>query len=113
MGPPRRTPGSGRTIVPGRPIAILEPDGTLALTLWGSSSSPWVPVGLTVLGDNHIRVDVSLEGEPGWITLDYSPNTTATRLPDEIDIHRPVTVDIAFSHGSSTMAIAEQLTPDE
>lgn len=78
---------------PGRflDVATVPAERTLLVMTTGSGSCPTVPVRLEVRAPTE--VEVRLEGRyNGACTDDLGPTTTLVRLPDEVDLTRPLTV---------------------
>jgi len=63
----------------------------------GSTRCVWLPTRLTVVRPTVIRVDMRVNGEPASCTTGLVAFPIAVNIdPNVVDIHRPVTVHLAF-----------------
>ncbi len=76
------------------PIAIIEHDHRLALTLWGSGSCPRLPVSLHVLNRHSLEITVG-KTTSGVCTADLGPTTSVIKLdPAEVDIAAEILITL-------------------
>jgi hypothetical protein len=76
------------------PLAVLEPDHTLALTFWGSGSCPAVPVSLRIISPTVLSV--ALDSRTGICTADMAPTTSIIALdPKKVNLGGDLTVRIS------------------
>lgn len=75
----------------------LEQGGKLAVTLWGSSTCPWVGTDIRVLQSadegNTVQIEVPpLPEQP--CTMDYVPHTTVFWTPMNVTTTKPLNVEV-------------------
>ena len=80
----------------------------LAIETFGSSSCPWVPTKLTVIGPHLIRLDLRAGSrEPGGAlvprppasgvcTTDFGPTPMVVSLPSRVDAHHRLTIRLYY-----------------
>jgi len=126
-GPPSAQPGGPRSIaveqVRGGPrgefdpvdidqapvLAAIDTRGRLALTLWGSSSCPTVPVAIEFLGRHEVRVTLS-DDYLGMCTADYGPTTSFVALdPAVVDVTADLLVRLSGVEGLPPTVTARPL----
>lgn len=87
-------------------VAVLQPGDRLALTFWGSSSCPAVPVGTEVVSRHEVRVAVD-NHYSGACTADYGPTTSVVQLDGaRVDTSSALTVTLAGLAGAPASLIA-------
>jgi hypothetical protein len=96
------TDSSSATPVPGE---LPEPDfgpqvqwsdggRLLALSLFGSSTCPLKPSGMTQVGDDHLKISLEKTGGP-QCTADLRPVTHELIVPPSVTKSAPVTVEVS------------------
>ena len=78
------------------PAAAWAADGALELVTWWSGYCPHLPTSVEADGANRVRVKTKEWHPPGsnGCSADMSPTTSTVRVPDGVDVTRPVTVTI-------------------
>lgn len=87
----------------GDPVAFIDQDGQLSLTLWGSSSCPPVVTAVEVVNAHAIRAIVR-GTEDRTCTADYGPTTSVLRL-DRVDVTSDLRVDVIQPFGDLTFVV--------
>ena len=81
----------------GKPFAFVDQVGDLSVTLFGSSSCPYVVSKVGIINSHHVRLAVrDLEG---MCTADYAPTTSVIPLDDRTDVTADLRVDIPMPFG--------------
>jgi hypothetical protein len=103
--PSGAAPVAPTTAEPGE-IALPDPDlgprvqwaddkQLLAVSLWGSSTCPVEPTGLTQVGRDYLKIEITKRaGFLGNCTADLAVTTYEIRVPEAITTTAPVTVHI-------------------
>ena len=114
-GPPPTPVGAGHTAPPMSPprmwrlqlAAALEEGDRLAVTTWGSSSHPAVPVRLVVRDRRTVELHLQRSQAPGPVTADMAATTSVVALdPEQVEGAGPLTVHL---HDATTGRQVETL----
>jgi hypothetical protein len=95
----------------GDPVAAIVASGRVALTTWGSSSCPEVPISARVGGTGALRVVVGMDGSPQRVcTADMGPSTTRLAVDPALTEDGEVEVLLVFRDGGLTMRLTARPT---
>ena len=76
-------------------VVLLAPSRVVFVTT-GSSSCVWLPTRLTVLDPSTVRLDMRVDGRVSTCPGGAVPFPIAVKIPRIVDIHRPLTVRLAY-----------------